>query len=627
MFNEYPYVNLQDVNLDWILKHIKDLETNLQDFIKINTIKYADPIIWNISTQYEANTVVVDGNTGTAYLSVQPVPSGVALTNTDYWTVIFTLDLLSANQNITFRDDGTNVVASFSSVIGDWILWNFNLYKVIRDIPESNAYLVGYNLERYTVELFVKDYIDSLYDYIGSRDDLITTDKSSIVNSINSLVLYLTPDMFGAVGDGETDDTDAFRNCVTSALSDNKPIFVPDKTYKLDSVVDCSGVTCIESAGTIDGTLILGGNLREFTNSFVYNFRNITGITLKDSRGNFINVGFCDTFFIDSRENSNYYNHISGAKIRHVIISSPETEPEEVKWANDNAFYIKHIVDITINGVYRNNNNNFYDCGLEDGFVNFSNARSNYITCRGEDLTASNITFDENCFDNHIYDSQRYEQLTLLNIMRFFTHHNGNFYLPRACVDFHVTPLYDLAHDSIGNVANLVNSDGDTVFTSLHTGALIDSFNIRILEDFGLLLNSDGNVTVEVELYEGASLVTSQHSEIIESSSIITFNNGVYRISSLKNSYVSVKCPDSDVNKYTAKIKLYTGSTTQTYHYIRCDYVSYGFAHPKHNTMNYCSSTPSSSGIWKTGDIVYNNGTNNAITGWRYGSDSTWHSF
>ena len=60
MFNEYPYRNLTDVNLDFILKHIKNLETNLQDFIKLNTIKYADPIDWNISKQYEANTVVVN---------------------------------------------------------------------------------------------------------------------------------------------------------------------------------------------------------------------------------------------------------------------------------------------------------------------------------------------------------------------------------------------------------------------------------------------------------------------------------------------------------------------------------------------------------------------------------------
>ena len=33
MFNEYPYRNLTDLNLDWILKQIKDLTVNLEDFV------------------------------------------------------------------------------------------------------------------------------------------------------------------------------------------------------------------------------------------------------------------------------------------------------------------------------------------------------------------------------------------------------------------------------------------------------------------------------------------------------------------------------------------------------------------------------------------------------------------
>ena len=33
------------------------------DFVNLNTIKYADPIQWNITKQYETNTVVIDGNT------------------------------------------------------------------------------------------------------------------------------------------------------------------------------------------------------------------------------------------------------------------------------------------------------------------------------------------------------------------------------------------------------------------------------------------------------------------------------------------------------------------------------------------------------------------------------------
>ena len=214
MFNEYPYRNLTDVNLDFILKHIKYLETNLQDFVKLNTIKYANPIIWNITKQYETNTVVIDGNTGTAYLSVQPVPSGVALTNTDYWTVIFTLNLTTSNQNITLRDDGTNVIATFASDTGDWLLWNFYLYRVTLPIAVNTAYLEGFNLERYTVELFIKDYVTNILNLIGDLDDLNTTDKTTVVNAINSVLTVI-----GDLDDLNTNDKDNVVEAINELVS------------------------------------------------------------------------------------------------------------------------------------------------------------------------------------------------------------------------------------------------------------------------------------------------------------------------------------------------------------------------------------------------------------------------
>ena len=98
LFDQFPYTNFHELNLDWLLRMMKELNNTVENFVALNTIKYADPIQWNITTQYEANTVVIDPNTGTAYISSKPVPAGVLLTNTDYWSVIFTLDILSANR-------------------------------------------------------------------------------------------------------------------------------------------------------------------------------------------------------------------------------------------------------------------------------------------------------------------------------------------------------------------------------------------------------------------------------------------------------------------------------------------------------------------------------------------------
>lgn len=260
--SQYPYLNLNDFNLDYILKTLRALSERLENFIVLNTIKYANPIQWNITTQYEANTVVIEPNGGTAYLSVKPVPTGVAITNTDYWTPIFTLNFGALNRNITLRDDGSNVLATFSSNSGDWLMWNGILYKVTRPINTNEQYLVGYNIERYTVEMFISDYVDlltneinSLTNKMGDLNDLNTTDKTSIVNAINELFALIntvssnspivTPEMFGAIGDGVTDDTSAIQNAINAGFS-----IYCRKTYKVTSTLFIDGAKRFYGDGT-----------------------------------------------------------------------------------------------------------------------------------------------------------------------------------------------------------------------------------------------------------------------------------------------------------------------------------------------------------------------------------------
>lgn len=214
-FNEYPYTDCHELNLSWVIKKIIELNETVKNFVNLETIKYADPIQWNIASQYEKNTVVVDPQTGTAYISVAPVPSGVAISNTDYWTPIFDLDIATANNNITLRDDGNNVLSTFTSDEGDWLLWNGTLYKVTQAIGLSQAYVPGYNIDRYTVELFIHDYVTALTDVIGDLDDLNTTDKSSIVNALNEVIATI-----GDLGDLNTTDKTNIVNAINEVLAE-----------------------------------------------------------------------------------------------------------------------------------------------------------------------------------------------------------------------------------------------------------------------------------------------------------------------------------------------------------------------------------------------------------------------
>ena len=49
LFETFPYANFHEMNLDWILHELKKLETQISNFVAINTVKYANPIIWDIT--------------------------------------------------------------------------------------------------------------------------------------------------------------------------------------------------------------------------------------------------------------------------------------------------------------------------------------------------------------------------------------------------------------------------------------------------------------------------------------------------------------------------------------------------------------------------------------------------
>ena len=124
----WPWTNLHELNLDWIVQSIKDQETRLTNFVSLNSIKYADPFQWTITSQYAQNTLVIDPQTGTAYLSVQPVPQGVQLNNTDYWTPVFTLQ---------------NFIDPLKEAICRSIPQQENGQAATQDIPANSLFFVG----------------------------------------------------------------------------------------------------------------------------------------------------------------------------------------------------------------------------------------------------------------------------------------------------------------------------------------------------------------------------------------------------------------------------------------------------------------------------------------------------
>lgn len=90
MFNRYPYSDAHELNLDMILDMMKKLHHEWDDFTAVNKITNAGA--WDITKQYQPWTVVSDNNVG--YISLKPVPVGVAISNIEYWGLIADYDIL-----------------------------------------------------------------------------------------------------------------------------------------------------------------------------------------------------------------------------------------------------------------------------------------------------------------------------------------------------------------------------------------------------------------------------------------------------------------------------------------------------------------------------------------------------
>lgn len=157
LFDNFPYTNFHELNLDWILKVLKDIENTIDEFVSLNIIKYADPIQWDIVRQYPKNTIVIDPVSGTAYISVDNVPQGVPLSNTDYWSVVFDLGrfITLASQNFALSYEAVlTTTATMPTVEGGWVVWNSILYEALNDIHVGDAYVINGNIKKTPVEEF-----------------------------------------------------------------------------------------------------------------------------------------------------------------------------------------------------------------------------------------------------------------------------------------------------------------------------------------------------------------------------------------------------------------------------------------------------------------------------------------
>ena len=204
LFDHFPYTNIHEMNLDWIMQMMKALEAAWKEFVAGNSLVFADPLLHDLTKTYAKNTIVLDEN-GNAYLSLKAVPVGVSLSNTEYWLMVFDYEafLEKVNKNFTdryYRDENR---AKTAMSVGDWLTLDDVLYKVTAAIAVDELLEEDVNIEHFTLEDFIKAFMQSATNLIQQYKNDIDASELAFTN-------YLQ-DQFDQVLAGVTVDSEVIN--------------------------------------------------------------------------------------------------------------------------------------------------------------------------------------------------------------------------------------------------------------------------------------------------------------------------------------------------------------------------------------------------------------------------------
>lgn len=243
MRDDYPYLiqgHMYQYDLHWIVENIQNIWKDIDASVELHTIKYADPIQWDITTQYQANTVVVDPKTGTAYISTKPVPSGILLTDTNYWTVVFNFQkvytdiMKNISENYEEGETATVNLKAFDLVWVDDIL-----YYALHNINIGDAYVPDANIKQTTVEkMLAISFKNNMLNFIG--EDRTTTLNNDILNVSGDWTVNagdITQDSNNLTVTVKNDALFDFNSASAKVKEKTFPIIFPDKTIDLHNTI------------------------------------------------------------------------------------------------------------------------------------------------------------------------------------------------------------------------------------------------------------------------------------------------------------------------------------------------------------------------------------------------------
>ena len=325
------------------------------------TPNFVKPREWNAQTTYHFFDAVRDV-AGNAYVATKPVvAAGTPLTDEDYW-------FLWADPDTRF-DDLNETVKTFNQRITQ----NTNDIATkapINHASEETIYGIGNGVDYGHVKL-------------AADDTLVSNDANNGIAAtpkyVADAIYYVTPEMFGAKGDGATDDTDAIQE----AINTHKPVFFGRKKYVTRELTLFTGALLF---GTGWETIIeYSGTQSLFDNS------NLADVKIYNMRFVATNNGIFVTLTYTSGIDSNTWSHIyAGLRIENFKICL--NIPYHISYASNNYCCEIHFYSCKIfncaTTLYCDNlqafNNSFVNCEIERNFDDSRQGTPFFKTSSGE---------------------------------------------------------------------------------------------------------------------------------------------------------------------------------------------------------------------------------------------------
>lgn len=213
---EFPHTRTYEGDLGYIIKKLDELTKNYDSFFAYNSITFADPIQWNITTQYKSYTIVSDTATNASYISKQPVPAGIELSNSDYWEI-----LGSTIIDPVARRAIENILARLNNI-------DNNISDINNDINSLTG-IVTEGAEKIETERLARIAAD---EFLSSRiDNIIALEPGSTTGDaeLTDIRLAYNGNTYPTAGDATRGQATMLETNIDNISAPTANLFDPDK--------------------------------------------------------------------------------------------------------------------------------------------------------------------------------------------------------------------------------------------------------------------------------------------------------------------------------------------------------------------------------------------------------------